>query len=190
MSSISAANTKLSLPDVITVQNNELQKHDILCGRGTGPNEHCGNKNFLKLVANRRQEYIGTSNRLKKAQIAKEIIDQVRNLSPPGRFLEKVRSTSCKSLNPLAVWIVVIDEKKCLEKAKQALRETWHRKSAEKNSYNITSSNIILKSNNDHDYPVKRKVHPECEEILKERKSSKKNGTIQTSISIIKFCTK
>lgn len=187
MSSLSTVNTKMHLPDVITVKKVELQKHDVLCGRGTGPNEYCGNKNFLKLVAERRNEYIGTSNRSKKAQIAKEIIDQVRNLSPPGRFLERVKSTSSKKINSLEVWMVVLDEKKCLEKAKQALRETWHRKSKEVNPLNITSDRKTLKPKNDHDNPRKRKDHPNCEERVKERNISKKRETfkqVSSSLSL------
>lgn len=114
-------------PGSISLKDEDLKPYDVLCGRGTGPNEYCGNKHFLSLVAKRRSEYIGTSSRCRKHKIAAEIIHQVQSAAPPGRFLEKVKS-SCKRSNSPAVWVEVKDEKKFLEKAKQALRETWHRK--------------------------------------------------------------
>lgn len=173
MSNCNTANIKTFPSEFITIQNTELRKHDILCGRGTGPNEYCGNKNFLKLVAERRNEYISTSNRTKKAQIAKEIIDQVRNLSPPGRFLEKLKN-SCKRSTSPAVWMVALDEKKCLEKVKQALRETWHRKSAESDSSDLSSGRTSLESNINQNVHLKRRVDPKFNEKSHEENSCKK----------------
>jgi len=131
------------------LQDEDLKPYDVLCGRGTGPNEYCGNKHFLSLVAMRRSEYIGTSSRSKKAKIAAEIIHQVQSATPPGRFLEKVKS-SCKRSNSPAVWVEVRDEKKFLEKAKQALRETWHRKTpGESGSSSSTGSSSSSSSSGD-----------------------------------------
>lgn len=95
-----------------------LNPNDVLCGRGSGPNDYSGNINFRALVLERRDEYLSTSNRASKAKIAKEIVGHVHNLKPPGRFLEQHGKT----------WRVVSEEK-ALEKAKQALRQNRHRRS-------------------------------------------------------------
>ena len=73
------------------LHESDLNHHDIKCGRGSGPNEYCGNKNFLELVAERREEYLSTKSRIVKARIAKEVIEKVQSLDPPGRFLERAR---------------------------------------------------------------------------------------------------
>lgn len=107
------------------ISESELNEHDILCGRGSGPNDYCGNKHFLSLVARRRDEYLATKSRILKARIAQEVVNEIRSLNPPGRFLERARR---KNKRGDSLWTVVTDEKKCLEKVKQACRETWHRR--------------------------------------------------------------
>jgi len=107
------------------INESELTKHDILCGRGSGPNDYCGNKHFLGIVAKRREEYLATTSRILKARIAQEVINEIHTLSPPGRFLERARRKNKKGDS---LWMIVTDDKKCLEKVKQACRETWHRK--------------------------------------------------------------
>lgn len=101
-----------------------LNPNDVLCGRGSGPNDYSGNINFRALVLERRDEYLSTSNRASKAKIAREIVGYVHNLSPPGRFLEQVEGNNSK----VTMWRVVSEEK-ALEKAKQALRQNRHRRS-------------------------------------------------------------
>lgn len=96
-----------------------INDNDVLCGRGSGPNDHCGNISFRELVSTRRKEYLATSSRSQKARIAREIVEVVWHLKPPGRFLEKVTETS---------WNLVSEEK-TLEKVKQALRQMRHRRS-------------------------------------------------------------
>jgi hypothetical protein len=93
--------------------------NDVLCGRGSGPNDHIGNIAFRRLVSTRRKEYLDTTTRSQKAKIAKEIVAVVTNLLPTGRFLEKVTGTSWK----------IVPEGKALEKVKQALRQMRHRRS-------------------------------------------------------------
>lgn len=98
----------------------KLNSNDVLCGRGSGPNDHCGNIAFRKLVSTRRKEYLTTSTRAQKAVIAKEIVNVVWSLDPPGRFLEKAGGEE-------GCWNVTSEEK-ALEKVKQALRQMRHRK--------------------------------------------------------------
>ena len=139
----------------------QLNPNDVLCGRGSGPNDYSGNIKFRGLVMDRRDEYLSTSNRASKAKVAREIVDYVKCMNPPGRFLEQVENNK-----NTALWRVV-SEDKALEKAKQALRQNRHRRggagsmgsasfamispsaSMGSNS-NISNSNCEQKSSNGH----------------------------------------
>lgn len=112
-----------------------ITHNDILCGRGSGPNDHPGNVNFRQIVSTRRNEYLTTSTRTEKVRIANEILNAVKSLHPPGRFLEKVENEP-KDKNNTTKWITV-SEHKATEKVKQALRQMRHRKSeSDKLDYN------------------------------------------------------
>lgn len=103
-----------------------LNPNDVLCGRGSGPNDYRGNIKFRNMVYERRAEYLASTTRKAKGQIAQEIIDQFRtNFHPPGRFLKKVDPKTAKALGVTRgneVWVEV-DAETALEKAKQALRQ-------------------------------------------------------------------
>mmetsp|Transcript_834 Transcript_834/g.1182 ORF Transcript_834/g.1182 Transcript_834/m.1182 type:complete len:589 (-) Transcript_834:160-1926(-) len=87
---------------------------DVLCGRGGLTNHHPGNVLFRKLVRSKQEEYLRATKR-DKAGVAREIVDTIRHLDPPGRFLKKDPS------NP-GQW-VEIGNRKAREKTSQALRE-------------------------------------------------------------------
>mmetsp|Transcript_9347 Transcript_9347/g.19862 ORF Transcript_9347/g.19862 Transcript_9347/m.19862 type:complete len:661 (+) Transcript_9347:323-2305(+) len=103
-----------------------LSMHDVLCGRGSGPNDHPGNVNFRKLIISRKAEYLSTTARAEKARIAQEIVEHVQqDLDPRGRFLKKMGPAELneKKYEPgQDVWVIV-DQDTALEKAKQALRQ-------------------------------------------------------------------
>jgi len=107
-----------------------ITSNDILCGRGSGPNDHCGNVAFRQIVSTRRSEYLATSTRTEKARISNEILSVVWNLKPPGRFLEKAECSGRNKADSTnkPKWNIVSDHK-ALEKVKQALRQMRHRKS-------------------------------------------------------------
>ena len=86
--------------------------NDVLCGRGGLTNNHPGNVFFRTLVRNRQETYLFASKR-DKALVAHGIVDVVRSLKPPGRFLKKDKKN---------FWIE-IGNKKAREKTSQALRE-------------------------------------------------------------------
>lgn len=124
-SEVLSSSTTKNKEDILAITSN-----DILCGRGSGPNDHCGNVAFRQIVSTRRNEYLATSTRTEKARIANEILSVVFNLTPPGRFLEKAEC-SCrnkKADDGKPKWNTV-SEHKALEKVKQALRQMRHRKS-------------------------------------------------------------
>ena len=87
--------------------------NDCLFGRGGGTNHHPGNKLYRKAVENKKQKYL-SSKRLDKPLVAMEIINDWRNMDPPGRFLKQNDVTK--------LWDDVGD-KKAREKTSQALRE-------------------------------------------------------------------
>ena len=86
--------------------------NDVLCGRGGLTNNHPGNVFFRSLVRNRQEAYLFASKR-DKALVAHGIVDVIRLLKPPGRFLKKDKKD---------IW-VEIGNKKAREKTSQALRE-------------------------------------------------------------------
>ena len=103
-----------------------LSQNDVLCGRGSGPNDHPGNVAFRQLILSRKAEYLSTSARAEKAKIASEIVDHVqKELDPAGRFLKKMGPAELREKGfqeGQDVWVVV-DQDTALEKAKQALRQ-------------------------------------------------------------------
>mmetsp|Transcript_8632 Transcript_8632/g.12488 ORF Transcript_8632/g.12488 Transcript_8632/m.12488 type:complete len:407 (+) Transcript_8632:891-2111(+) len=101
----------------------ELNSSDVLFGRGSGPNDHEGNIRFRALVSERKNEYLATNNRQAKANIAREIVNEV--LKKNGRFLKKAPAAEAARggiPKGVDVWVRVGDEV-TMEKAKQALRQ-------------------------------------------------------------------
>jgi hypothetical protein len=93
--------------------------HDVLCGRGGSINSHKGNITFRNWVRERKEEYNLAANKNEKAKISKDIVDKVKSLVPPGRFLMKNESPSS---GDRGLW-VEIDDTKAMAKTSQALRE-------------------------------------------------------------------
>jgi hypothetical protein len=92
--------------------------HDVLCGRGGGINAHIGNVAFRELVKRDKEKYNLESNKVKKAQISQEIVDQVK--AEGGRFLR--RDDDSSYYGHQSRWLE-IDDLKALAKTSQALRE-------------------------------------------------------------------
>ena len=91
----------------------EPHDNDVMYGRGGGTNHHPGNKQYRKMVEDRKLEYVNCK-RLDKPLVALEIIREWRGQLPPGRFLKLDEKTG--------LWNDVGD-KKAREKTSQALRE-------------------------------------------------------------------
>lgn len=86
--------------------------NDVLKGRGNGANLHPGNIRFRALVKAARAGY-ALSSKADKRMYASCIVQQISSLDPPGRFLDKDEEGR---------WFVM-DEKKSMDKTRQALRE-------------------------------------------------------------------
>jgi hypothetical protein len=91
----------------------EPHDNDVMYGRGGGTNHHPGNKQYRKMVEDRKLEYVNCK-RLDKPLVALEIIREWRSQIPSGRFLKLDEKTG--------LWNDVGD-KKAREKTSQALRE-------------------------------------------------------------------
>lgn len=98
-----------------------LNKFDVLSGRGTGSYDHPGNHTFRQLVEKRKREYLSLNNRdiNSKNLIANEIAEEVRSMG--GRFLRIARKE--ERGNDVIMLFDYVDEDTVLEKAKQALRQ-------------------------------------------------------------------
>jgi hypothetical protein len=101
----------------------ELNPNDVLFGRGSGPNDHEGNIKFRDLVSSNKPEYLSTSHRQTKANIARGIVDKV--FAQNGRFLKKMENADAQRISlPSGIdAYVVVDSDTIMEKAKQALRQ-------------------------------------------------------------------
>jgi hypothetical protein len=93
----------------------EPNENDVLCGRGGRINAHEGNVQFRDIVMVNKKEYLAkTTKKLEKAHIAARIVEFIRSMDPPGRFLKEDSDTG--------LWYDVGDAK-AIKKAGQALRE-------------------------------------------------------------------
>lgn len=88
--------------------------NDVLCGRGGTVNAHPGNEQYRKFVDRKKRLYLTARFKREKRLISSKIVDEIRNLDPPGRFLLKDANSN--------VWRDIGDEK-ARDKTSQALRE-------------------------------------------------------------------
>lgn len=87
--------------------------NDVLSGRGSAINNHQGNRFFQSLVKALRAEYVATA-KVEKPIFARKIVEFIRGLNPPGRFLKQDPQTQ--------LWYD-IGNRKAMDKTRQALRE-------------------------------------------------------------------
>jgi len=96
--------------------------HDVLSGRGVNIAQHPGNERFRALVNSRYDSnYCTQYSTTEKRAVAKEIIDHIRSLCPPGRFLKRlVRPKHSRGLE--GPW-EELSEQEAIKKTCQALRD-------------------------------------------------------------------
>lgn len=111
------------------LSNEQLNPHDILCGKGAGNNNHNVNDKFRTLVQSRKDAYRRCNNKQKSA-IANEIMEEVwYGMTPPGRFLKRASTEEASAWgieSSSDVWIPV-DEVTARERVKQSLRQRSRR---------------------------------------------------------------
>lgn len=91
----------------------DINNNDVLCGRGGATNSHVGNREFRKLVKKFKDKYLSAKKKDKPA-VAAEVVEVIRKLDPPGRFLKKDKDSG--------YWLDIGDLR-AKEKTSQALRE-------------------------------------------------------------------
>ena len=91
----------------------DANSNDVLCGRGGATNSHLGNKAFRLLVKQYQEKYLKAKKK-EKPNVASHIVETIRKLRPPGRFLKKDKITG--------YWLDIGDTR-AKEKTSQALRE-------------------------------------------------------------------
>ena len=64
--------------------------NDVLCGSGETIDDHPGNKEYRKMVDNKTKIYLRARFKRGKRLVATGIVEQIRNLNPPGRFLKSL----------------------------------------------------------------------------------------------------
>lgn len=93
----------------------EPNVNDVLCGRGGRINSHRGNVRFRDIINSKKTLYLAPSTKkLEKAHIAAAIVNDIRSMNPPGRFLKEEKGTG--------MWYDIGDAK-AIKKTGQALRE-------------------------------------------------------------------
>jgi hypothetical protein len=104
----------------------ELFSHDVLLGRGTGPNEHQGNKHLRSIVAKFQKDYDKSPSRKGRHEVAMKTLREIKKNK--GRFLERAASANAGAANDEdsstgnPVYYFVVDDKKAINKIKQAFR--------------------------------------------------------------------
>lgn len=89
--------------------------NDVLCGRGGRINSHAGNVQFRDIIVSKKKDYLApTTKKLEKAHIAAGIVNDIRTMNPPGRFLKEEKGDG--------MWYDIGDAK-AIKKTGQALRE-------------------------------------------------------------------
>jgi hypothetical protein len=116
---------RLTYPDFHPLSGQDLivvHDHDVLSGRGVNIAQHPGNERFRALVQTRSDAaYCKNYTSLEKKAVAEEIIQHIKRLSPPGRFLKRTgRSKNARGLH--GPWDELTD-KEARKKTCQALRD-------------------------------------------------------------------
>jgi hypothetical protein len=69
-----------------------VHDHDVLSGRGAFVNGHVGNERF-RCLAIERKPLFDAGNYTDKRALATEMVNIIRNLNPPGRFLKRINNS-------------------------------------------------------------------------------------------------
>ncbi len=88
--------------DGVPIKKDEINKNDVLLGRGHGVNRTPGNIRFRKIADGYKAQFlVGTD--LDKQILAAKIVAKIRNDEPPGRFLE-LENNAYKEAGDKAAW--------------------------------------------------------------------------------------
>ena len=102
-----------------------VHDHDILSGRGAFVNGHVGNQRLRKLALERKASF-DSGNYSEKRALATEIVEIIRALVPPGKFLKRADKSKeegkAKKEGLSSEWEELTDER-AIHKACQVMRD-------------------------------------------------------------------
>ena len=90
----------------------DVTVHDVLLGRGRGPNMHPGNQRYREIIYANRENYNKASNRTEQTRITREIVNHIKQ---NGRFLKRLevpksqKKKKKRGDNQGDSWVVVSD---------------------------------------------------------------------------------
>ena len=93
-------------------ENISAQRNDVLFDEGRNVLSHKGNRLYWSLIKKYRNAFLNSKKNYEKGKIAQQILDDIKGLTPPGRFLVKTEDDE---------WREQIDAL-TLAKMKQSLR--------------------------------------------------------------------
>lgn len=94
----------------------DLSSNDVLCGRGGSINAYPGNLQFRTIISKVKDSYRASKSNGDKSKIVERVVQAIRNMDPPGRFLkEHPDGEDC--------WIEIGD-KEAKNKVVQAMRKS------------------------------------------------------------------
>jgi hypothetical protein len=94
----------------------DLRRRDVLFGRGTGPNEHQGNRMFRSLVKSKKEEHTSCTTCQGKDLLVMKIIQEIHDSG--GRFLKKLPNGK----HAKGYHYEIADERTIIEKTRQVFQ--------------------------------------------------------------------
>lgn len=99
-----------------------VNDHDVLSGRGAFVNGHIGNARFRELCSERKPQFdAGTYT--EKRTLATDVVSIIRSLTPPGRFLKRIKEGSEPEFASTMPEWEELSEDKAVHKACQVMRD-------------------------------------------------------------------
>lgn len=82
----------------LSIQN--PHENDVLLGRGGNNNRHSGNEK-LRTLARREAALYNISMKMQKSAISRQLVQEMRDLNPPARFLKQLKSGEWQDVGDL-----------------------------------------------------------------------------------------
>jgi hypothetical protein len=73
----------------VIIRQGDITVHDVLLGRGRGPNMHQGNQRYRQIIYANRDNYNKACNRTEQTRITREIVNHIKQ---NGRFLKRLET--------------------------------------------------------------------------------------------------
>jgi len=132
-------------------------ENDVLCGRGGTTYHHPGNKCFREMIRDKKHDYFCAQTNAEKQAVALNIVQQIRNLNPPGRFIRQDKRNM--------QWYD-IGNKDAMRKVSQAIRDEENGDSSSSCTKSQNSFMEECKTTNDTSWPLKNIKQPHQNDVI------------------------